>query len=62
MTQDHPEPLDPAGEGAGDDPELVSDDELEDLEDDDGGPDASELDDEPDYNPDDPGLKGIKGG
>ena len=26
------------------------------------GPDASELDQEPDYNPDDPGLKGLKGG
>ncbi len=26
------------------------------------GPDASELDDDPAYNPKDPGYKGIKGG
>jgi len=28
----------------------------------DDGPDVTELDNEPDYNPDDEGLKGIKGG
>jgi hypothetical protein len=26
------------------------------------GPDTAELDDDPAYNPDDPDLKGIKGG
>jgi hypothetical protein len=28
----------------------------------DDGPDVSELDNEPDYNPDDEGLKDLKGG
>ena len=46
--------------GEGEEPEALTDEQLAELEDD--GPDASELDDEPDYNPDDPGLKGIKGG
>lgn len=28
----------------------------------DEGPDVDELDEDPAYNPDDPGLKGLKGG
>ena len=61
MSQEYREHPDPAGEGAGDEPEQLSDEDLQDLDDDDGGPDASELDDEPDYEPDD-GLKDLKGG
>lgn len=58
MTQDeraHPEPSE------GDEPQPASDEELQELAGDDG-PDVSELDDEPDYNPDDEGLKDLKGG
>jgi hypothetical protein len=43
-------------------PEQLGDEELQDLADEDEGPDASELDQEPDYNPDDEGLRGVKGG
>ena len=62
MMQEYREHPDPAGEGAGDEPEELSDEQLQDLaDDDDEGPDVSELDDEPDYDPDD-GLKDLKGG
>jgi hypothetical protein len=53
MSQDEREHPDPTGEdpAGGDDVEQLDDD----------GPDVSELDDEPDYNPDGE-LKDLKGG
>jgi hypothetical protein len=48
----NPSPDDDLDEGGGlglDDPEVE-------------GPDVDELDEDPAYDPDDPGLKGIKGG
>ncbi len=59
MTQEYREHPEPTGEG--EDAQPASDEDLQDLADD-GGPDVSELDDEPDYNPDDEGLKDLKGG
>lgn len=53
MTEEH---RDPSTE---EEPEQLSDEELQDL--DDEGPDAGELDEEPDYDPDGP-LKDLKGG
>ena len=58
MTDENPDIT--GAEGATDEPEQLDDEQLQELDDD--GPDVTELDDEPDYNPDDPGLKGIKGG
>ena len=54
MTQEYRDHPDPSGEDPAepDAPERAEDD----------GPDVSELDREPDYNPDDEGLKDLKGG
>lgn len=61
MTQEFDEETQPTGpEGAGDEPEQLDDEQLLELDDD--GPDVTELDDDPAYNPDEPGLKDLKGG
>ncbi len=62
MTEEYREHPDPTGEdpAGGDDVEQLDDEELQALGDDEG-PDVSELDDEPDYNPEG-GLGDLKGG
>lgn len=53
MTDERTEGLEPSGDEApADEPQQPDED----------GPDVSELDDEPDYNPDEQGLKDLKGG
>ena len=62
MSQEYREHPDPAGEGAGDEPEELSDEQLQELGDEgDEGPDVSELDDDPAYNAEGP-AGDLKGG